>query len=89
MGLPMQPNLPLTPSEREALVARLTGIGVWPTRSLAEAVKLATPLQASTPLRRNPKSGSARMPDLAGWPLGVGGVNSPGSSGVSEPIQIF
>ena len=37
MGLPMQPNLPLTPSEREALVARLTGIGVWPTRSLAEA----------------------------------------------------
>lgn len=37
MGLPRQPNLPLTTNEREALVARLTEIGVWPTKSWAEA----------------------------------------------------
>ena len=37
LGLPRQPNLPLGPGEREALLARLTEIGVWPTRAYAEA----------------------------------------------------
>ena len=31
IGLPRQPNLPLGPNEKEALVATLKEIGVWPT----------------------------------------------------------
>ena len=30
LGQPRQPNLPLSPSEKEALVAALKEIGVWP-----------------------------------------------------------
>ena len=37
LGSPRQPNLPLSPAEREALVVRLKEIGVWPTRAYAEA----------------------------------------------------
>ncbi|OFW07737.1 MAG: hypothetical protein A3I01_15610 [Betaproteobacteria bacterium RIFCSPLOWO2_02_FULL_65_24] len=35
IGLPRQPNLPLSPSEKEALVATLKEIGVWPMESWA------------------------------------------------------
>ena len=30
IGLPRQPNLPLAPGEKQALVATLKEIGVWP-----------------------------------------------------------